>query len=337
MPASLDDISIEWLGNVLGRPVQRIAVTPMPLGYGILSELARVDADGESLVVKLASRDPVTFYTSVGMTWYQREVALYRDLAHRIACRVPVCRASVVDDDQRFALVLDDLSPSCRPIDQIAGVTDAESFAVIDALAALHGSIHVADLPSWVPLANDPTLAIIGPFCQNIWPAFAANSDWPSEAIAVAEAFVAHLPAVLNVWAHCGPSVLTHGDVRGDNLLMHVATGEAVLLDWQQPAKQPAGWDLAHFALTTLATNDRRRLEPVLLDRYTRARPEVGSDQLWHEYRLAALMLVYKPVANINLDPGTDRGRAMMQSMSDRMAAAIIDLNLADLLAGLLS
>ena len=321
---------------MLGRPIASVTVTEMPKGYGILSELFRVRAEGETFVIKLASNDPITMYTSLAMHWYQREVAFYRDLAGVVGCRVPQCVAMDHEFSGRFALVLEDLSAATAPVDQIGGASDDHAFAVVAALAELHQSVALHDMPDWLPRANDPVLAIIVPFCQNIWPTFAARSDWPIDALTVAERFVATLDVVLDAWAICGQNVFTHGDVRGDNILIDRSTGDAVLLDWQQPARQPAGWDLAHFTLTSLTPHDRRRLEPILITRYCELRPDVSIEQLWHEYRLAALMLIYKPVANINLDPGTDRGRAMMESMATRMAAAIIDLNLASVLDSVL-
>ena len=84
---------------------------PLPTGGG----------GEESVVVKLASEDPTSRATGVGMGAYYREIAFYRDLAPRIGGPLPHCHLAEYDAAEGwFTIVLEDIADA-RQGDQIAG------------------------------------------------------------------------------------------------------------------------------------------------------------------------------------------------------------------------
>ncbi len=79
------DITDEWLGLALERVGLKIVSTER-IGTGQMSQSHRVTftstgAGEESVVVKLASDDPASRATGVGMGAYSREISFYRELA----------------------------------------------------------------------------------------------------------------------------------------------------------------------------------------------------------------------------------------------------------------
>jgi len=92
--------------------------------------------------------------------------------------------------------------------------------------------------------------------------------------------------------------------------------------------------DVAYLLTQNLTTEHRRRYEHELLDRYHGALVAHGvdgysRDELWDDYRLAALYLfVYAVVIGGTLDPSNERGMAFMSKLMERATAALEDLDL---------
>ena len=113
------EIDAAWLGATLERDGLEILGTAA-IGTGQMSQSHRVrfhERGGaeESVVVKLASDDPTSRATGVGMGAYYREIAFYRDLAPRIADALPHCHMAEYDDAEGwFTLVLEDLADAVQ-------------------------------------------------------------------------------------------------------------------------------------------------------------------------------------------------------------------------------
>src|SRR6476660_4616211 len=118
------EIDATWLQRALGREGVKLLGTER-IGTGQMSQSHRVrfrDGSGteDSVVVKLASDDPTSRSTGVGMGAYYREIAFYRDLAPEIGASLARCHMAEYDDTEGwFTLVLDDVAGTVG--DQIAG------------------------------------------------------------------------------------------------------------------------------------------------------------------------------------------------------------------------
>lgn len=86
-----EELTSAWLDLALGKQGLQLTGTER-IGTGQMSQSHRVffrtpEGASETVVVKLASDDPTSRATGVGMGAYYREIAFYRDLAERIGGR----------------------------------------------------------------------------------------------------------------------------------------------------------------------------------------------------------------------------------------------------------
>ena len=104
----------------------------------------------------------------------------------------------------------------------------------------------------------------------------------------------------------------------------------AALLDFQLAAHGRGVYDVAFFCAGSLRTDDRRRLEPQLLDRYRETLAEAGievdPDQLWRDYRLGHMLNLPNPVSAIAVvTPADERGAEFLRRNARRGLAAVAD------------
>ena len=89
IPASIDEVTAAWLGEVTGREVEAVGIEQIGEGIGVSSALyrCRLDCGGipESVIVKLPALDEAAVFTSTVLSMYQREVAFFRELAAAVA------------------------------------------------------------------------------------------------------------------------------------------------------------------------------------------------------------------------------------------------------------
>ena len=150
-----DELTAGWLTAVLrdagaasdGASVVECA--PSAIGTGQMSDTYRValewDGGGEtcpaSVVVKLASADPTSRSTGIGLGIYEREIRFYREVAPRIGGPLAACHLALYDPGEGwFTLVVEDTAPSAQG-DQIAGCSVEEARLAIRELARLHAPV----------------------------------------------------------------------------------------------------------------------------------------------------------------------------------------------------
>src|SRR6202043_325609 len=89
------EVTSEWLATAIDRAGVEVR-SVAPIGTGQMSQSHRVSFVGRdgaeaTVVVKLASEDPTSRATGVGMGAYEREISFYRNLAGRIGGPLPRC------------------------------------------------------------------------------------------------------------------------------------------------------------------------------------------------------------------------------------------------------
>jgi aminoglycoside phosphotransferase (APT) family kinase protein len=241
-------------------------------------------------------------------------------------------------------LLLEDIGDR-RPGDQVAGSDLAEAAVVIDAMAKFHAASFGRTGErrfAWLTLhANEAQIA-------GMESGFAAG--WPRFAKELASA----IPARVREWGHrvgpstrallerlcSGPLVVGHADFRLENMFFAARPEHPpfAIVDWQSITKTSPGQDLAYYLTQSVRLATRRAHERELLRRYLEGLSAWGVrdyswDQLWHDYRLAALYLLdYAVTIASGLNLANERGAAIARALSERSCAALDDLDCQELL-----
>ena len=349
IPASIDEVTPEWLGEVMRADVTSIEVDQIGVGIGVSSALYRVRLVGpesqtrpDTVVVKLPALDEAAVFTSTILRMYIREVAFFDELASASPIRVPERYHAEVDEEtSRFVVVMEDMGGN-RTVDQLAGMDIADAERAVDALADWHGTW-------WRRAEGLAEAGLVVSLGDPIYPAvlpmvFAEGWEKVTSSLEVSEAILEVGPkfgdAIGGLLADINrePRTMTHGDYRADNILFQ-PDGAPVLLDFQLIGCGSGAYDLAYFVTQSLDREVASTHERALFDRWTNRLQEGGvpaSDltRMWDDYRTAALFcLVYPIVASRGMDLADPRQRGLVECMNTRISRAIEELQLGDHLA----
>ncbi|MDA9230815.1 phosphotransferase, partial [Alphaproteobacteria bacterium] len=129
-----------------------------------------------------------------------------------------------------------------------------------------------------------------------------------------------------------GPSVLSHGDFRLDNMLFHDADGRAIILDWQTLSAGAPMPDIAYCISTSFADPAHRALhEHALVGEYIQALglPEAtyALETAWRDYRRYAFSGFFMGVLSAMLVERTPRGDEMFAVMAERSGYQALHLD----------
>ena len=333
-----EEISAAWLDAVLGADGHELLDSER-IGTGQMSQNHRVrylDPGGgaQTLVVKLASDDPMSRATGVGMGAYHREIAFYRELAPRIGGPLAPCLLAEYDPAEGwFTLVLGDVAGAVQG-DQIAGCDLARARVAMQTLAEVHAPV-LGDLAvGTAEFLNQPN-PLDQALVTQLLPTFLERygEQVSEEHAELCRRFVSSLDA----WAadRRPPLGLVHGDYRLDNLLF--AADGAVVVDWQTVSWGPAMLDASYFIGGCLDAETRRAGERELLGVYHEALSSLGVrglslEQCWDEYRRLCFHGLLMTIAASMVVVRTDRGDEMFMSWFARNAQQAVDLEAVELL-----
>jgi hypothetical protein len=336
-----EELTPQWLGAVLGRSGVELLGAER-IGTGQMSHSHRVSfvAAGaaqrapESVVVKLASSDPTSRGTGVGMGLYFREVAFYRNLGSRIGASLPGCHLAEYDPGEGwFTLVLEDVCDGVQG-DQIAGCSVEHARTALRALARVHapvlgddalGTADYLNQPN--PLTSDMLKALFAGFTERYGDRVAPEHiDVCSRFVPVWEAWTAE---------RTPPLGLVHGDYRLDNLLFEPDACRVV--DWQTVGWGAPMLDASYFIGNSLRLEDRRRHEQELVRLYydelvAQGVTSLSWEQCWEGYRRQAFAGIAMVVVATMMVERTERGDQMFMTWLERNAQQILDLDALSLL-----
>ncbi len=287
-----DEVTADWLSEVLDRAglLSGASVTSCSterlVAMSFTGVLQRVQLDYDrdlpqlprSLVAKFSAADTGLRDTVSSMGFYEREVSFYRDLAGTTPVPVPSCYHAAVDgEDGRCVILLEDLTSS-RP-GRTAGACSIDDIrAAVDAVAALHASrweTPTDDLPGWLDPDTFATPTEVASAFADLWPAFLAKLSIPiSDQIRrFGDWATNRVEPVMRRMYHDDPLTVVHNDYQADNLLFGSGPEHAsvIVLDWQLVSCGRGPLDLAYLLSGSMTTDDRRRYEREILDRYTGA------------------------------------------------------------------
>ena len=300
IPASVDEITPAWLGEVLDADVSAVEVVDAHSGTTGRAKVRITTGDDlpETLFVKLAPFDEEqrAFLSMVGLG--VSEATFYAAVGNDLPVRSPkVWHASHDTADDSFVMVLEDLEAAgCRfataEDDDVLAVADS----LVDELALLHAHFWDRDLPWLATHALTPgdgeeaaeRMAMGATIVQMALDQFA--DELPPEFRLLGERYIASNREIGSLWNE-GVRTLIHGDDHIGNLF--VDAGRTGFYDWAVASRYPGMRDVAYFLCNSLPTEVRRAEEQRLVARYREglaaAGVELDAGLAQEQYRLFSI------------------------------------------------
>ena len=351
IPASTSDIKVDWLNERLADnpdvgTIVGMEREPLGVGVGILGELSRLKltyAPGQggpaTLIAKCQSAHAENIALSQAMGFYVREINFYNQIASGITMRVPHCYAAdMAPGGVPFVLLLEEVS-GARMIDQLEGASRADCEQVVESMSTLHArfwespELYALD---WLPPMNNDLYKGAAALQTALWDGFLARwaDRLPQRALDCMPKITARYGELLDWWADQGNATFTHTDCRADNYLFGGSAGDGVttVLDFQLCTRHVGVWDIANFLGASISTPNRRAWEHDVVSEYHAQLLAKGVDagytfeRCWRDYRYCLLQQAWAVTVIADLDPGNERGRALLDEMTMRPFQAVEDL-----------
>jgi phosphotransferase family enzyme len=342
------DVTVEWLGQalaaggVLASGARVAAFTVERIGTGQMADTARFaltyepsGAGPATIVGKFASADDQSRATGLALRAYEIEVRFYREVAPHIGARVPkVILAEVEPATGWFTLLLEDIERGVQG-DQIAACDVRTAAAVLEEMAGLHAPCWESDELAgleWLNRTTPESDGLLTALVTGLFPGFLERYE---DALApehreVCRLFVEQIPAWLAL--RDGPSTVSHGDFRLDNLLFTPDSARPVVVDWQTAVWGAASADVAYFIGGCLSVDDRRAHEQELLAHYHAALVRGGVDgysleRLREDARRDTFAGVLMAIVASMVVQRTERGDTMFLTSTGRHAQHALDVD----------
>lgn len=297
-----------------------------------------------SIIAKFPSANPTNREIGARYHSYDDEIRFYREIAPGIPMRIPRCYyTGMCEETQDYLLLLEDLAPA-RPGDQVAGCTVAEAADALRALARFHSAWWERcgeNVFSWMEPLGNFSDSIQGLYASNWQPYLRHVGSLPDTIRALGERLMD-----CGGWAWLqlsqSPCTIIHGDYRLDNMLFPPIPGgdPIAIVDWQTIRRGHAMYDAGYFLCESLNVDERRAAEKELVELYHATLTGSGVqgydlDRCWRDYRLSLLATMSRFVVVFGtLDMSNPRATELMHCMTDRLVAAVIDLDPGALLPG---
>lgn len=332
-----DDLGIAWLRRIRPDCTARSAAVS-PVGTGQLADTHRlnlrygVDQGNcpDSVICKIASANPDSRAIARQWSLYEREVRFYRELAPGARIDTPDIKASGLDAEGNFFLLMEDMAGAV-PGNQIAGILTKDGRRAMCEAARLHAAFWgTVEDPSrdWLETGRQAQAFYPQEVFRSIWPGFRdryADALLP-EQIATCDRFADLYEAYSAPPAR--PRCLVHNDFRPDNMLF--SPDRLVVVDWQSVARGYNAVDIAYLIGGAFDPAVRVEVEGLLLDVYheeLRAQGVEGysRQELWQDYRQFAFAGIVVSVCAAMLVKRTERGDRLFLTMLDRHLRHVAD------------
>jgi len=343
-PDALDGV-LRASGLLTTSRVRDVAVTP--IGTGQMAQSVRLTigyhgpSDGPtSLVGKFPSADENSRAVGRSLRAYEVEAGFYRELAHTVAVRAPVCYVVEFDPETHdFVLLLEDLAPA-EAGDQIRGCGPDLAARVLSEAVRYHAPRwddptleHVA----WLNRSSPRTATRMAELVRSLLPAFAERfgTRVGPTTLEGLERGMAHVD---RWWrGPGGPRTLFHGDLRLDNLLIDGEAGTVAVVDWQTLALGNGVADVSYFIGGNLLPDERRATEVDLVHGYHEELCSAGVetlswDECWRLYRHGSWYGAFLAVMASMLVEQTERGDQMFVTTVGRHVRHALDLDAVDVI-----
>jgi hypothetical protein len=321
---TLDEaLSPAWLSQALGRRIVQVGMTELIRTVATKVRFVATPDDGEPLTLCLKGLLDADPMTARGGPTMVKEADFYGQVAPHVAVQVPGLVTSVIDREERQAIVImrDLIAEGAAFCSALDPFTVDDAAASLEQLAALHAGQHLLAEHPWITrrvdgFANTPHLT--ADVLQALLDDPRGNSL--PERTRDAARLLASLKPLANRDS-ARPQFLIHGDCHAGNLFRS-ASGATGLIDWQ--LLQCGGWalDIAYHIAAVLPVAIAETEERRLLDHYCAAMTALGHtmpdrETAWREYREAAVYGFYLWAITRRVDP------PIIHTFTARLGAAV--------------
>ena len=338
-PLSIEEIDASFLSEHLGINIHSFQYERIGADRGMLGEIYKVtiqsDTGSQEVVAKFSAPRKEALDNAKRGGTHERELRCYDELLNSTPVSIPEIFACWFDEGSSEYLILQEFIAFDQSVDQIVGITIAQSKLVIEEAAAMHAHWwEHADLvqSSWLPRLNDDrrrtNLTTVtrlgwGPLTEildesgNTYPKISGDN--------LADE-IDDMLCDLSTSA----STLIHSDLRADNLLFNTSGDGVMIVDWQGCSFGPSSFDITYHMIQSLSIDDRRQNETELLNHYINSLESFGhhitTDEVHKLYRNSILysLSIACAVPLIN-DVESPRVKELAFSMASRTLAALED------------
>lgn len=346
IPKSINEVSINWLSEILEAEVVRAQPMQIGQGIGLMGDIFRVElqyrevtpGQPDSVVVKLPSSFEENRTQGVDLGMFESEVRFYNELAKDATVGIPdVYFAEIKTGTADFVVVMEDLS-HLEMVDQSTGMNFEQATGAVEVLASIHAvwwdRVQVPDM-EWIPTMVGPRIEFVDQLLAQIFPVFAQGFEQylPKGGLEIYELFAGNYLKLTTAIASRSPWTLAHQDYRVENLMFGPpGSGQVAVLDWQGIGRGPGAYDLAYILGGSMVTELRRRHEKDLVSAYHERLLEHGvkgysREQLWEDYAHAHLLggIAVPLLSGGSMDLSNERGLQLIATMAARHTTAALD------------
>ena len=347
IPKNIEEVTNEWLSDLLHTQVLGQSRTQIGQGVGLLGDIYRVGlklgqtqkADAlKSIVVKLPSSIEENRQQAVALGMFEAEVRFYNELAPSAKTGLPtVFHAAVAPGGEDFVIVMQDLSDLVM-VNQSDGMSAAQADAAVKVFASLHAlwwGHAQRDEFDWIPTMVGPRIEFVDDYLAQVFPSFVDKfgAELPPGGLAVYEGFIGNYAKINQQLAQRSPWTIAHQDSRVENMLFGPpGSGQVVVIDWQGLGRGPGAYDLGYTLGGSMEPEVRRANESQLLQSYHERLVDEGVEgytlkQLEEDYAHSHLMggLATSILTGGAMDLSNVRGRQLIDTMACRHAIAAMD------------
>ena len=335
----MQKIDASFLGEHLGLDIHEFHYERIGADRGMLGEIYKVtiksSTGSREVVAKFSAPRKEALDNAKRGGTHERELRCYDELLSTTPVSSPEIFASWFDEKSSEYLILQEFIEFDQRVDQIDGITVAQSKLVIEEAAAMHAHwwehSGLAEL-EWLPRLNDTrrrtnltTVTRLGwnPLTEILDEGGLSYPKVSGDSLADE---IDDMLCDLSTSA----STLIHSDLRADNLLFNTAGDGVMVVDWQGCSFGPSSFDITYHMIQSLSVDDRRQHETELLNYYVNSLEFFGHqitiDEVHKLYRSSILysLSIACAVPLIN-NVESPRVKELAFSMASRTLAALED------------
>ena len=338
----MHEIDASFLSEHLDLDIHEFHYERIGADRGMLGEIYKVtiksSTGSREVVAKFSAPRKEALDNAKRGGTHERELRCYDELLSTTPVSIPEIFASWFDEDSSEYLILQEFIEFDQSVDQIDGITIAQSKLVIEEAASMHAHWweHSGLAESkWLPRLNDTrrrtnltTVTRLGwdTLCEIL---DEGGISYPKVSGDKLAEKIDEMLCDLSGSA----STLIHSDLRADNLLFNSLGDAVMIVDWQGCSFGPSSFDIAYHMIQSLSIEDRRLHESALLDHYINSLHSLGHhiarDEVFSLYRNSILysLSIACAVPLIN-DVESPRVKELALSMASRTLAALEDHNI---------